>query len=221
MKNRVVFIYALTDPAGNIRYVGQSVNPQIRYEQHIADSADTPKTKWIRELSRMGAKPELVILEKTDKINADYTEKWWMALGRKRGWQLSNVKTAPGRNPNFAELFTEQLREDFEQFVIEHDPVIFITRQHVKVIAFWLRVVIGIIVGAFIGWSAYSLEMRTGSTDMGAVYYGLTMFLSLSHLNFLWATGMFKDANSKSVVAWHCLPSTIFLVDKIQWLFGR
>jgi len=199
MKERTVYIYGLTDPNGYIRYVGQSVNPQARYEQHMADDADTPKTRWIQGLSKNGSKPGLIILEKTDQPTANFAEKWWMTLGKKRGWQLSNSKSVPGKNPNFTELFAEQLREDFEQFAIDHDLVLLVTRRHIYQATRALHILIGVILGVFIGWNTYLLELTFQSPLLVAICYGFVCFVIIAHLNFLWATGSFKKNARKNL----------------------
>ncbi len=198
-KNRTVYIYALMDPDGHIGYIGQSVNPWMRYDQHMCETADTQKGKWIRSLKDRGAKPGLAILQKTDKSDANYVEKWWIILGRSRGWQLSNMGQPTRKNPNFSELFAQQLKDDFDNFKIEHDPVIFISRRHIQRMATTLHVMLGVLIGIFLGWHTYLLEASIGSNQIAAVCYGLVVFLVMSHANFLWATGEFKKNTYKNL----------------------
>lgn len=198
MRNRVVFIYALTDPAGNIRYIGQSVHPEIRYIQHVKESAATNKAEWISELLRVGAEPILVILEKTDKKNADYKEKWWITLGRTRGWQLSNMGNPSRSNPDFSALFADQLRQEFEQFMVAHDPVIFVTRRHISSIVKLLHVWAGLIAGALVGYYTYQFDVMFIPPLMAFVY-GFTCFVIIAHMNYLWAVGEFRENARKYI----------------------
>ena len=83
-----VYIYLLVDPrTRHVRYVGQSTDPHRRYKEHITDEADTPKTRWLREMPML---PELVIVERSNEEWAHEREQFWIDLGRKLGWQLTN-----------------------------------------------------------------------------------------------------------------------------------
>jgi hypothetical protein len=83
-----VYIYLLIDPrTGFVRYVGQSTSPQRRLAQHLADESDTPKTRWLREMLQP---PQMVIVERSDEEWAHIREQWWIDLGHKLGWQLTN-----------------------------------------------------------------------------------------------------------------------------------
>ena len=58
------YIYALVDPTSKeVRYVGQSVNPERRYRGHL--KWDSGKLgRWIKQLKISGLKPALTILGK-------------------------------------------------------------------------------------------------------------------------------------------------------------
>ena len=71
-----VFIYGLHCPlAGEIRYIGKSVNPQKRLRAHIScavrHAADHHTSRWIRRLAASDLAPSLVILHKVGP-----NEKW-------------------------------------------------------------------------------------------------------------------------------------------------
>lgn len=57
------YIYSLLDPRidKKIVYVGQSIHPYKRYEQHFVDYTNHEKGKWIDELSKLGLEPVLRI----------------------------------------------------------------------------------------------------------------------------------------------------------------
>ena len=194
MGERIVYIYGLTDPNGSIKYVGQSVNPQLRYAQHLVDSADTPKTRWIRELLSNGYKPGLIILEKVEPQQADFTEKWWIVLGRNRGWELTNVGFPTRNNPDFGDLFTQQLKEEFEQFRIDHDPVLFISRGQIHRFAVVLRLGLAASIAVAYGWSVYLFEMSLSGSWGSALFYGFTACVITCYTNFFWAVRDFKSS---------------------------
>lgn len=194
MGERIVYIYGLTDPNGSIKYVGQSVNPQLRYVQHLADSADTPKTRWIRELLSNGYKPGLIILEKVEPQQADFTEKWWIVLGRNCGWELTNVGSPTRNNPNFGDLFTQQLKEEFDQFRLEHDLVLFISRAQMQRCILALRLGLAAIIAVAYGGSVYFFEMSFSGSWRSALFHGFTACMITCYTNFFWAVREFEPS---------------------------
>lgn len=63
-----VGVYALVDPQSNrVMYVGQSLDIEYRFRQHLTLKANDPnkrKCEWIRQLQSKGLVPTLVILER-------------------------------------------------------------------------------------------------------------------------------------------------------------
>ena len=57
-----VYIYALTDPDGTVRYVGKSSNPRGRIASHRARSGARPLRAWFASLALRGEVPRLVTL---------------------------------------------------------------------------------------------------------------------------------------------------------------
>lgn len=194
MGGRIVYIYGLTDFNGDIRYIGQSVNPRLRYMQHLVDSADTPKTRWIRELLSKGYKPGLVILEKVELQQANFTETWWIALGRKRGWELTNVSYPTRNNPDFGDLFRQQLKEEFEQFRLNHDPVLFISRAQMQRCVYALRLGLAASIAVAHGWSIYFFEMSFSGSWGSALFHGFTACMITCYTSFFWAVSKFDSS---------------------------
>lgn len=88
---RTVYIYALEDPeAGDVRYVGRSVAPHLRYFAHLSAATNALMATWIRELRQRGLKPRMIILEKTDSCQCDDAEKRWIEFYKTRS-DLLNV----------------------------------------------------------------------------------------------------------------------------------
>ena len=90
-----VSIYALIDPRSDeIRYIGKSVDPDMRYQQHLNESAvNNGKIAWIEELQNEGHKPLLEILELTTENEWAERERWWIKRGLEFGWNLLNIKS--------------------------------------------------------------------------------------------------------------------------------
>lgn len=88
----MVTIYGLIDPeTRDIFYIGQSKNMQQRIGGHLRDSADTPKTRKIKEILSRGGKIEYIILSRATEEQAFRTEYSWIHLARSRNWPLTNT----------------------------------------------------------------------------------------------------------------------------------
>lgn len=89
-----VFIYGLCHPiTGELRYVGVSLNPQIRYNLHMSKSKNktTHCASWIRSLKALGIKPDLFIIEESDEQNSAELERFWIGYLRFVGCRLTNM----------------------------------------------------------------------------------------------------------------------------------
>lgn len=95
-----VFIYALADPStGEVRYVGQSVNPPLRLRQHLwGDHTNPYKERWLAQLARAGREPALLILEEATQATWEARERAWIAFYRAEGARLTNL-TEGGEGP--------------------------------------------------------------------------------------------------------------------------
>ena len=90
-------IYGLVDPfTDEIRYIGQSADPEKRLIDHLYAKNNVAKAQWIFTLRSAGVRPQLVFLELVDSDEADESECWWILRGRKLGWNLFNVHLPNG-----------------------------------------------------------------------------------------------------------------------------
>lgn len=89
---RRVYIYALLDPIDDeIRYVGKSIQPKERLQNHCAEKSVTWRTNWIRAVMARGHRPRLRILEILDRDdNWQQAERDWIARLRDEGARLTN-----------------------------------------------------------------------------------------------------------------------------------
>jgi hypothetical protein len=87
-----VFIYGLVDPeTGDIRYIGKSIRPRERVQNHMNEVSNCHRSHWLQSLKKRDLWPELVILETI--VGAwpwQHSERYWIAYGRKKGWPLTN-----------------------------------------------------------------------------------------------------------------------------------
>lgn len=91
-------IYGLVDPkTGQLRYVGKSMSGMTRPNEHytpsnLKKSEGTHKGNWIRQLQRLGLKPEIVVLEEcTDAGLLEQSEIFWISYFRFVGCELTNA----------------------------------------------------------------------------------------------------------------------------------
>ena len=93
------YIYSLSDPITNeIRYVGQTNNLKIRYNQHLNKSCDeknpqynTYKSRWIRKLLSNNLKPIISILETVNTLEeSNIREIYYIDKFTNEGVKLTN-----------------------------------------------------------------------------------------------------------------------------------
>lgn len=88
-----IWIYTLSDPITNqVRYVGQSSNPMVRYSQHCAAFENSTKNFWIRKLKEVGLKPVLNLIEECHQEMVFETESKYIIDYAKNGCDLFNIK---------------------------------------------------------------------------------------------------------------------------------
>lgn len=89
---QVSYIYALFCPIANtVRYIGKSIRPKERLQNHMNDSGNCHRTNWLRKLKSIGVKPDIVILEEVPPCaNWQSREKRWILIGKRLGWPLTN-----------------------------------------------------------------------------------------------------------------------------------
>lgn len=94
------YIYGLIDPdTNNIRYVGQTVNLELRIKQHSKcserrDAPNSPRNRWLMSLWKRGLVPHLVVLEECLLGVAHEKERFWYNKLKAEGADLLN-----GNNP--------------------------------------------------------------------------------------------------------------------------
>lgn len=219
MKRRV-FIYGLTDNQNRVRYVGQSINPEQRYQRHLQDATGTTKSQWIQSMIKAGCNPGLVILDEVNEDEADYSEKWWITLGIRREWNLTNIGNPTRESVSFQDMFIETLKDDLRQFRAEHDPVLMITRQHIKTIAMYTKIFIGLILGIAMAYAAYTAEYLATGVSYVAFFYGFVSFIFTAHLFFLWAWGVLPELGTRKFVTMHVAPLLLIWLSRasVWWL---
>lgn len=91
-------IYLLADPRSMlVRYVGKSIDPDERHEQHMSEISYSPKGRWIAELRALDLEPIMVVVEVCDNQEVYDRERYWIALGKQHGWRLTNAIAPPSK----------------------------------------------------------------------------------------------------------------------------
>ncbi len=97
----VKVIYALCDPDGTPRYVGQTYYPQLRFETHLSEGKmiqklglgpdyGSHKERWLYGLLVAGKQPILKWLEIVPIERANKFERRWIAWFESEGHELVN-----------------------------------------------------------------------------------------------------------------------------------
>lgn len=88
------YIYILIDPETNqVRYVGKTKNLKRRYNQHISECSKLKsyKNNWLISLKNKNLRPEMVVIDETDKDDWIFLEQWYIQLYRSWGYRLTNL----------------------------------------------------------------------------------------------------------------------------------
>lgn len=86
-------IYALIDPrSSGIRYVGRTVDTEVRYRQHLSSPTSDAMRVWLAALAEEGLKPALDVLATCEDSDADAVETEWIKKLAKSGALLNTAK---------------------------------------------------------------------------------------------------------------------------------
>ena len=184
------YIYALIDPRDrSIRYIGQTDDIERRYLEHTDRTENTTKGAWIADLRRLGTKPVIALLEQVENDqDINYREKWWIVLGKRQGWRLTNIANPSSRRTVFSELFSEHLRQEHDAFMSAiHDraPLVMITRAQFGVFVFAVKMLLCILVGMIAGYVSWNFDYNLTGDISTAILNGLTGALSCGLLLLL------------------------------------
>lgn len=99
-----VYIYTLEHPiTKEIRYVGKTKNPKMRFQNHMnkGHNKTSHKTNWIESLKKEGLRPIMRVLDEVPNEEWKYWEKFWIAVCTEWGFKLTN-HTLGGEGLSFA-----------------------------------------------------------------------------------------------------------------------
>jgi hypothetical protein len=140
MSSSPISIYALIDPGtGEVRYVGKSVDPEIRFRAHLREkrnSIPSEKRAWIENLRDAGTQPTLKVLETVDADDWQSTEQKWIEFFRSIGANLTNIldggegKRAWGEKSR--QYISEQSRKWWASMPVEERRVYLDTRRAIQ-----------------------------------------------------------------------------------------
>lgn len=107
-----VKIYAIKNPISDeVIYVGASLNPKARYSAHTSGSSWHPITYRYKQLVLMEAanvKPELIILDETERETAREVEQFWIDYYKSLGHKLTQQKTSGYPREEYKSYLTER-----------------------------------------------------------------------------------------------------------------
>ncbi|MDV3751163.1 GIY-YIG nuclease family protein [Elizabethkingia anophelis] len=83
MKESVHYVYLLRCPLNNeVKYVGVSMNPKVRFRGHLNDYGNKAKMQWIKSLKESNLLPVMEVVDSCDKridvsdLESKYIEKY-------------------------------------------------------------------------------------------------------------------------------------------------
>jgi hypothetical protein len=88
-----IYVYVLQDPAGEVRYVGVTVNPEERLRAHLNASKreTTYKSRWIRKLMRLGQTPTMTVIQTVPVSCWVEAERYWIFYFKSAVCHLTNT----------------------------------------------------------------------------------------------------------------------------------
>lgn len=116
-----IYIYVLIDPKTEyIRYVGNTINPTKRLQNHIRRSKYLKyhSAVWIKSLLDNGLQPIMNIIEIADENTWEVREKYWIDFYRNQPYELTNIldggQGAHGGKGN-PKPWTDEQRENYKK----------------------------------------------------------------------------------------------------------
>jgi group I intron endonuclease len=104
MANIINKIYALVDPRDNkIRYIGQTNNIKLRFNNHMSDKSKTYKVNWIKQLKNLELKPIIKIIGEYPIETIDIWEVFWINHYKFIGCDLTNLESGGSKNKKHSE----------------------------------------------------------------------------------------------------------------------
>ena len=88
--SQYVYIYILRHPYITEGYIGQSNNLHRRFKEHMRDKKVTPKSDWLDLMKNERVKPQMEILNRVLKTDADKFESEFTKQYLKNGWAIMN-----------------------------------------------------------------------------------------------------------------------------------
>lgn len=88
-----VFIYTLEHPVTHeVRYVGKTKNPQMRFHNHMnkRHNENTHKSNWIQKLKAEKLRPIMKILDEVEETEWKFWERYWIIQLISWGFELTN-----------------------------------------------------------------------------------------------------------------------------------
>lgn len=115
----MVYIYELIDPRTNeTRYIGKTIQPDKRLALHIEEAKYrktriSHKTSWMRGLLKFNMVPIFNIIDEIEITEqADYFEKFYIALYKSWGINLTNMTNGGGGGDTFTNRPDKELRRE-------------------------------------------------------------------------------------------------------------
>jgi len=93
-----VYVYALMDHLGVVRYVGQTTQPAMRLTSHI-NNHDGLNAGWISAIRSEGKRPHMHILATVDRASVSTVEKEYIRRYLAEGASLTNKQYVPVEGP--------------------------------------------------------------------------------------------------------------------------
>lgn len=116
---KLVYIYALEYPEGNIRYIGKTVNLRRRYKRHIREArkcTSSHKLAWIRSILNENDLPYVSILDKVPLVEWEYWERYYIQKAKEDGYDLVNSTNGGDGNSNPSKAVRDKISKSLKKY---------------------------------------------------------------------------------------------------------
>lgn len=124
MKGPFAYIYTISYPAGNVRYVGKSCNPKKRFRRHIQEArkyTTSHKLAWLRSLLNSGLEPIFEIIDKVPIAQWEEAEKFYISKYKNLGFDLTNGTIGGDGNQDPSQEVRDKISNTLKEYFKEND----------------------------------------------------------------------------------------------------
>lgn len=124
MTGPFTYIYTISYPAGNVRYVGKSSNPKKRFKRHLRDArkyTTSHKLAWLNSLLNQGIDPIFEIIDRVPVGKWQEKEQYYIRKYKRLGFDLTNGTIGGDGNQDPSQEVRDKISASLKEHFKTHD----------------------------------------------------------------------------------------------------